>query len=112
MDRFSFIGKKYARVCCCPKRRVDEQPVRPDLSRTPAQMMALVEQGIPVSVPNAISAENQGVLNPSWDVPIERKRGTDIADIWQKQQASRKKLADAREAIKKAKLDKSAASVD
>lgn len=31
-----------------------------------------------------------GVNNPSWDLPIDQKRGVDVAEVWQAQRTARK----------------------
>lgn len=96
VDRFKKFGYG-SNKRCCPKTNSanGETPVQGGLSYTPAQMMKLVQNGIPVNAPNAQLVESQGVPNPSWDIPLERKRGVDIADIWQKEKATRLKIAKA-----------------
>ena len=35
---------------------------------------------------------NDGEVNPSWEVPMERLRGIDIGDLWQSSQDIRRKF--------------------
>lgn len=55
---------------------------RPNLAITPSQMAKLVDDGIPVSSSMLSGMFNDGVQNPSWDLPIDQKRGVDVAQIW------------------------------
>lgn len=75
-----------------PRRRVGENVVQNDLAYTPSQMMQLAEQGIAVST-MSIGAENfyDGDTNPSFELPLERLRGVDVADCWQAEKSIKKK---------------------
>lgn len=75
-----------------PRRRVGEHVVQNNLAYTPTQMMQLAEQGIAVST-MTIGAENfyDGDTNPSFELPMERMRGVDIADCWQAEKSIKKK---------------------
>lgn len=59
------------------------------LAYTPSELMNMVKQGIPISSSNVSQLPTQGVMNPSWDVPLECKRGTDVSDLWNAERASR-----------------------
>lgn len=77
-----------------PRRKDGESVVQNDLAYTPTQMMQMAEQGIAVSN-QSVSAENffDGVpVNEStFNLPLERLRGVDVADCWQAEQSIRKK---------------------
>lgn len=71
--------------------------VEDGLTYSVADMVNLVNQGLPVNAVNAqsmILQAGQGVLNPTWDVDPTSLRGFDIADAWELQQLARNKLAD------------------
>mgnify|MGYP001237745068 FL=1 len=101
VDRFSIYGR--SKTLCSPKqnKELGELPVVGGLAQTPAEMARLVEQGIPVNAKNSQLTSNQGVANPSWDIPLERQSGTDIADIWNRQQEARQKLQKSTNTTKK-----------
>lgn len=100
----SWLHKANSNKCCCPKCRNGENVVRSGLSYTVSEMAAAAASGRPVSLNNCALTPSQGQVNPSWDVPLERKRGVDIADIYQAQQAARNKVRSAGlESRKKAK---------
>lgn len=58
-----------------------EEIVRNGLTTTPAQMLSLAQDGIPIAS-QCETTFHDGVENPSWDVPLESTRGVDIADLW------------------------------
>ena len=80
---------------CSPEPKGTFPKVAPNLAITPSQMMELASHGVPVSLQNAANF-NDGQVNPPWDVPAERVRGVDMADLWQLQMSSRSKLKDAK----------------
>lgn len=57
-------------------------PVIPRLSVTPAEALKLAEQGIPVSTLNAASFSD-GSFNPPIEVPADRRRSIDVAQLWE-----------------------------
>lgn len=67
-------------------------PVHNDLAITPAKMSELVEQGIPVSSAVLSMQGNDGVANPDWDLPIDLRRGVDIASVWDAQKSARNNI--------------------
>lgn len=81
-----FVGLDYTN-----RKKVLE--VIPHQSVTPAEMLVMAEQGIPISADNA--AAFSGEANPSWDLPLERQKFVDPADLWQAQQNIRHKVRDA-----------------
>lgn len=81
---------KSVRVACHCKRTKNDIPVKGGLSVTPSEMYRMASQGIPVSNANLPFVE--GDANPSWNIPAERMRGIDVAELWQLQQDSRAKV--------------------
>lgn len=80
------------RTCTCA-RKAGELPVRGDLSYTPAQMYEAAKAGIPISAQNISQLpSNDFTDEESWIVPIEYRRGQDIADIWNAQRDARAKI--------------------
>lgn len=67
-------------------------PTQENLAITPARMAEMVDNGIPVSS-NVLSGNyDDGVPSPAWDIPIDRKRGVDVAEVWQAQKTARKTI--------------------
>ena len=81
-------------VCATCKRKRGEISVQAGLAYTSAEMFEMWKQGVP------ISNENMGTPTfesdkTVWQIPIERQRGVDIADVWQTQQTARKRVKQA-----------------
>lgn len=75
------------------RRRVGELPVRGDLSYTPAQMYEAAKAGIPISSQNISQLPSADFMDEnSWIVPVEYRRNTDIADVWNAQRDARSKI--------------------
>lgn len=81
------------RLCSCHYCENDEK-VQSGLSVTPSEMMKLAERGIPVSS-QSLSSFYDGESNPSWDLPLEQRRGIDMAALWQEGKDIRQKLKNA-----------------
>lgn len=80
------------RTCTCT-RKAGELPVRGDLSYTPTQMYEAAKAGVPISTQNISQLpSNDFTDEESWIVPIEYRRGQDIADIWNAQRDARAKI--------------------
>lgn len=82
-----------------PTRREDEMTVQSGLSLTPRDMDKMLQQGQPISTANL--PDNQfydGDTNPSFDIPMDQRKGIDPADLWEFQRAVYKKANDARKA--------------
>lgn len=77
------------------------EKVVPGLSVSPSQMAKMAERGIPISAQSS-DAFFDGVSNPSFDIPIEDRRGIDVNAVWNAQQDARKRIINAH------KLDKQA----
>lgn len=81
-------------ICATCKRKKGELPVHGNLAYTPAEMYEMWKQGIPISNENS----GQPTFEPEqtvWNIPIERQRGVDIADVWQAQQTARRRVKQA-----------------
>ena len=86
--------KSFRKKFSAPRRREDESPVQNDLAYTPSEMLQMAEQGIAVSAQNLASTDffdgvpfGQG----SFELPVDRMRGVDIADCWQASTSVKKK---------------------
>lgn len=76
------------------KRKKGELAVKAGLAYTSAEMFDLWKQGVP------ISNENMGTPTfetdkTVWNIPIERQRGVDIADVWQADKTAKRRLKSA-----------------
>lgn len=65
-----------------------------NIAITPSDIQSMVERGIPVSTTNLPSFID-GTINPSFDVPIELRRGVDVVDVWDTSQTAKRTLIDA-----------------
>ncbi len=74
--------KNPLRVANC-KRSDIELPVQNDLALTPAKVLEMAEQGIPVSAQASVEQFYDGEPNPQWDgLPLDEQRGVDIVTMW------------------------------
>lgn len=80
----------FGRVCSIPK--VQTIPTQSDLAITPAVMAEMVDRGLPVSSQSVSGMFNDGVENPSWDLPIDLRRGVDVAEVWNAQRDARQNV--------------------
>lgn len=78
---------------CKPRTMSHESHTQNGLAYTPAQMMAAADMGVPISthnLPDNLFFDGvQGDL--SFDIPIDMKRGVDIADCWESSRTAKKK---------------------
>lgn len=70
----------------------------PGLAMTPAQMMSLAEKGIPISNQQLNNEYYDGDVNCSDFVPLDRQRGVDVNEMWNKKK-------DVRAAVKRMAQD-------
>ena len=54
--------------------REDEDKTIPNLALTPAQMLDMAEHGIPISNGNLAQLYDDGTVNPSWEIDLDRQR--------------------------------------
>lgn len=87
------IRRKFA-VC---KRKIGEVVVQNGLAVTPSQVLKMAEQGIPASA-QMNSRMIDGHTGSDWNVPLEERRGVDIAQMWQESQNIRSKFKQAHDA--------------
>lgn len=71
-----------------------DAPVKNGLAITPAEMLKMADHGL------AISSQSHDLFfdgdnAKDWTLGIERRRGVDMADVWEAQKASRQKIATA-----------------
>lgn len=89
-----FPNKKRSYKFAECKRKKGELAVQAGLAYTSSEMFELWKQGVP------ISNDNMGTptFEPDktvWNIPIERQRSVDIADVWQAQQTAKRRLKQA-----------------
>lgn len=87
----------------CPKRSIDEVEPKCGLAYTPADMARMHAAGMPVNSANLINTFYDGDKNPSFDVPLERQRGLDPAEIWEASQVSRGRITKVQKSLNKSK---------
>lgn len=97
IKRYSNHGVRY----CSPKCADHEQPVRQGLAYTPSDMYDLVQRGIPVNNLNMQEAYFDGTKDASFHIGAERKRGVDVAELWENYQVLRDKARKAAYASRK-----------
>lgn len=89
----------YARTCC-PKRKDYETEPKSGLAYTPSDMARMHASGMPVNSANLINSFCDGDKNPSFELPIERLRGVDIAEVWEASITAKKKIDNFSKAVK------------
>lgn len=100
MDRISRYENHGVRYCS-PKCTELEQPVIQDLAYTPSDMYKLAQKGIPVNNLNTQKAYFDGTKDASFHIGAERKRGVDVAELWENNQVLRDKACKAAYASRK-----------
>lgn len=102
MDRFNYYSRQRVHTCC-PRRQSDEVAPQDGLAYTVSDMASMLNSGMPISSQNMQLQATQGSNNPSWDVPLEYRRGVDVSEIWEAQQDSRHRVAKYYDSKKKSK---------
>lgn len=87
------IRRKFASC----KRHLGETIVQNGLAVTPSDVLRMAEQGIPASA-QMNSQMIDGHSGSDWNVPLEERRGVDIAQMWQESRDIRAKFRKAHEA--------------
>lgn len=80
-----------------PRRQENETVVQNCLSYTPSQMLSMTEQGIAVSSQNQnpdLFFDGVPMNEGTFDVPLYKQRGIDVADCWQAETSIKKKAKD------------------
>lgn len=78
-----------------PKRKYDELVVKNGLAITPARALQMAAGGVPVTGQNVQNFLPVGDTRPDWNVPLERTRGVDPADLWQTSRDIKSKVINA-----------------
>lgn len=84
MKRFS-IYRNHGRRLCSAQSTSQELKTRQGLALTPTDVARLTSQGMPVNTENA-QMFYDGDNNPSPYVTSERRRGVDVAELWEQHQ--------------------------
>lgn len=93
MNRKNVYRKSNMRLTS-PKHSGDAATVvRQGLSYSPAQMAKALQEGRPISSPNIDRLFYDGKADPGFIVDLERKRGVDIAELWNEQKVIKSKVA-------------------
>ena len=88
------------------KRKDYELPVHGNLTVTPAHMLKMAERGTPISTNNLEFKPSDGEQNPSWDIPLDRLRGVDPAEMWEQSQVVKQKAKRAHDTDRRVYGDK------
>lgn len=96
------IYKGHGVRTCAPHSEKNELVTRQGLALTPADVSRLTSQGMPVNTQNA-QIFYDGDSNPTPYVTSERRRGVDVADLWEEHQQIVAKAKKAHAASKKPK---------
>lgn len=83
------------RITATCKRKKTELPVKSGLAVTPAEMSKLAEEGIPISSNTLGMSFYEGDGSKSWDIPLERVRGVDVAEMWTQSRTIKEKMLNA-----------------
>lgn len=74
------------------RRKTFEMKVQNGLSLTPAEMMKLAKEGMPIAAASPLQESFDNTPQGDFFVPLETRRGIDIADLYAAQQDSKNKL--------------------
>lgn len=86
--------KKCKRTFAVCRRQIGEIIVQNGLAVTPSQVLEMAEKGIAASAQmNSMMVD--GHTGSDWNVPLEERRGIDIAALWQSSMDARKKMQSA-----------------
>ena len=82
-------------VTTSPKRKENEIVVKNGLAITPSRALQMSQSGVPVTGQNIQNFFPVGDQKTNWDLPLERTRGVDPADLWQKSREIKAKVYNA-----------------
>ena len=74
------------------KSREDELKTQPNLSYTTGEMFDMWKRGVPISNEHAATKFFDGSKDCTFEIPLTDRRGIDVADVWEAQQAARSKF--------------------
>lgn len=96
--------RNHGAVSAAPTRGEFEPVVRGGLAMTPSDMARLTARGMPINQQN-VGVFQDGEPNPSPYVTSERRRGVDVAELWEEHEKIVKKCKAARQAARKSKSE-------
>lgn len=67
-------------------------PVKSGLALSPQQMFEMSKRGVPISTSNC-DMKDFGEESPTFDIPLDRMRGVDVATMWEHSQVIKNKAA-------------------
>lgn len=75
------------------RNKVEKNPVKSRLAMTPRQMDQARQAGQPIST-NSLPDHmfDDGYVGVKLEIPLDRQRGVDVAEIWQKSKSIEKKI--------------------
>lgn len=75
------------------KNKTEKNPVKSRLAMTPRQMDQARQAGQPISTSTLPdSMFDDGYVGVKLEIPLDRQRGVDVAEIWQKSKTLEKKI--------------------
>lgn len=90
----SYLEKKNKSVYISDiKRSADEKPVQGGLSMSPSESLRMALNGVPLSQSNLPSIEVYRTKDNDYTVPMEYRRNSDIADMYQFRQDIHEKVS-------------------
>lgn len=87
-----YIRKPIVKVQACNLHKNDEV-VQSNLAYTPSDMLNMAQRGIPIQsymLPD--DSIDIGSEKPTFDIPLERRRSVDVAQLWQASQTIKRKM--------------------
>lgn len=93
MNRKYVRVKSNMRLARCKHSGDAATIVRQGLAYSPSQMAKALQEGRPISSPNIDRFFYDGKADPGFIVDLERKRGVDIAELWNEQKNIKSKVA-------------------
>lgn len=87
-----YIRKPYTKSNRCILHHNDDV-VQSNLAYTPADMLSMASRGVPIQsymLPD--DSIDMGESKASFDIPLERKRSVDVAQLWQASQTLKRKF--------------------
>lgn len=96
MNKQLIISSRNNRVVCdCPNDQPHQLRTKEGLAMSPSQISEAVSRGVAVSSQINEALFYDGDSSRVIDVPLERVRGIDVAEVWERQQTAKKKLFNA-----------------
>lgn len=102
MTKRMALYRNHGLISSAPIRGEFEPVVRGGLAMSPADMARLAARGMPINQQN-VGVFQDGEPNPSPYVTSERRRGVDVAELWEEHEKIVQKCKAARKAAYKSK---------